>query len=1131
MLRRRLEPPPEECDLGASGLPTTPPLKPGPRVPLITTVRPSLKGESLASTPARLSLSIASLVLLISVAFFLNLAEAVLEISEFMANNTQTLVDDDDDRSDWIEIHNLTSAAINLDGWFLTNDAEDLTRWPFPAVSLPANGYLLLFASEKDHRALGAPLHTNFQLKSGGGYLALVGPGGIVVSEFFPEYPQQRPDVTYGVGDASGPAMVGFLQQPTPLAPNGPAFPGIAGAAILSAPSCTFLKPFSVEIRLPDDASGSARIRFTTDGRSPTETSPVYALALSIKTTTRVRARVFEPGFAAGPIVSETYIALNSDLLKFSSNLPLVILDNFGAGGIPQDPYQFVIMMIFEPVNGRSYLTFSPEISTRAGIKVRGSSTSGWPKPSLTLEAWNELNEDKNIAPLGMPAESDWILWGPYGFDLALMRNPFIYELSNQVGRYATRSRFVEIFLNTDGSALSYADYFGVYAFMEKISRDEDRVDVEKLFPEHDREPGVSGGYIFKIDRLDPGDSGFGAAGQSLCYVYPKEIDIRRPERDAQERYVQRFFDQFYTALNASNFTDPHFGYAQYVDVDSWIDHHLLNVLPCNVDAFRLSGYMFKKRSGKLEMGPIWDFDRSMGSTDGRDANPRVWRGGGDGTDFFDYPWWRRMFTDPGFFQRYIDRWVELRKAQFSPLNINSIIDSMAEELREAQVRNLQRWGQTPRFGGYQGEVNHLKQWLADRVDFMDSQFVTPATFSSDGGQIIPGLALSMGAPVGTTYYTLDGTDPRLTSGTVSKRAMQYRNPVPITQTTEVKARVHNPYHVSLTGAGNPPLSSQWSGITRAFFSTYPPAKAGNLIVTELYYHPLDPTTEELQVNPTFADDDFEFIELKNIGAPILDLTGVRFTAGISFSFTGSKLTALAPGAVVLVARNLAAFTARYGFLNNLAGQYADTLDNAGDRIRLQDASGRVILDFQYQDDWYAVTDGLGSSLIILDQNAPAASWSEKSSWRPSTTKDGSPGYDDASGVLDSDGDGLPNDWESVHGLDPTIATGDDGPSGDPDGDAFSNLQEFVSGTHPRDPASFLRMSLTNGDAGAVILHLNAVAGKTYTILYSDSIPNGTWSRLTDIPAQSSSALVEIRDPGAGSVRTRLYRLVTPHLP
>jgi hypothetical protein len=233
-------------------------------------------------------------------------------------------------------------------------------------------------------------------------------------------------------------------------------------------------------------------------------------------------------------------------------------------------------MMLYEPNEGRTRFNQAPTITTRSGIKVRGSSTSGRPKPSLSMEAWDEFDQNKNIAPLGMPSESDWVLWGPYNFDLSLMHNPFIYELSNQIGRYATRTRFVEVFLNTDGGPLDSNDYYGVYALMEKISRDQDRVDVERIFPEHNQEPGVTGGYIFKIDRADPGDSGFGGAGQNIRYVYPKEVEIERPERNEQESYIRSFFQEMGRRLGNSSLTDGEDGYAGLIDIDAAIDHHLV---------------------------------------------------------------------------------------------------------------------------------------------------------------------------------------------------------------------------------------------------------------------------------------------------------------------------------------------------------------------------------------------------------------------------------------------------------------------------------------------------------------------------------------------------------------------------
>src|SRR5690606_38521570 len=152
-------------------------------------------------------------------------------------------------------------------------------------------------------------------------------------------------------------------------------------------------------------------------------------------------------------------------------------------------------------------------------------------------------------------------------------------------------------------------------------------------------------------DRPDPGDSPFYAAGQGINYVDPKGEEIRASGRDPQEQYIRSYFDDFGDALNSPNFADPVNGYAKYIDVPAAIDHHLLNVLAFNVDALRLSTYFHKDREGKIVFGPIWDFDRALGSTDGRDSNPFVWMSqtGDRGTDFFNYPWWSRMFRDLEF--------------------------------------------------------------------------------------------------------------------------------------------------------------------------------------------------------------------------------------------------------------------------------------------------------------------------------------------------------------------------------------------------------------------------------------------------------------------------------------------------
>jgi hypothetical protein len=155
------------------------------------------------------------------------------------------------------------------------------------------------------------------------------------------------------------------------------------------------------------------------------------------------------------------------------------------------------------------------------------------------------------------------------------------------------------------------------------------------------------------------------------------------------------------------------------------------------------------------------------------------------------------------------------------------------------------------------------------------------------------------------------------------------------------------------------------------------------LRITEIMYHPA-------------GGGDAEYLELRNTGLTTLDLNGVHLAGGVDFSFTGSAVTALPAGARVLVVKDTAAMTARYGPLSNVAGVFTGSLNNAGDRLRLLDAAGEEVLNFRYEPSWYPVTDGPGFSLVAVDESAVPAAWSSASQWRPSGVLHGSPGAVDA---------------------------------------------------------------------------------------------------------------------------------------
>lgn len=566
------------------------------------------------------------------------------------------------------------------------------------------------------------------------------------------------------------PEIRGFTSRPTPGGGNGEVYAGFASEPVFSHGSGMFDGVFGLEIV----AGGLSGIRYTIDGTLPDAESEVYDGAITVDDSVMIRARTFEPGLLPSPPVSRAFVRIDPDLAEFTSDLPIVVVENFGAGSISGDVLKPAFLGIFDLGNGdrTRLLGVEPRLMARIGIKTRGSSTGGRDKTSYGFEAWDEFDLDVNISPFDMPAASDWILYGPYNFDTAMIRNPLVYALANQAGRYAVRTRFVELFANTGGSAgvdpLRRDDYRGLYVFMEKIKRGAGRVEVDRLDFDDLTEPDVTGGYLLKIDRPDPGDDGFVGGGQVLRYVYPKE-EVVMPEQAA---WIKSYLDDFGAALRGREFTDPDRGYARYVDVPSFIDHHLINEFTKNPDGQVLSTYMFKPRSGKLTMGPLWDFDRTLGSDDdARSADPVGWTRDG----VFLFGWWGRMFDDPDFWQGYRDRWYELRGSVFSGENILGLVDSMADEIREAQARNYQRWPVLSSSESWEGKVGSLKTWITRRLQWMDGQLIRVPVplFSSGGGSVEAGFELAVSSAAETTYYTMTGRDPRTHGGSIHPSAIK----------------------------------------------------------------------------------------------------------------------------------------------------------------------------------------------------------------------------------------------------------------------------------------------------------------------------------------------------------------------
>src|SRR5688572_9803294 len=386
-----------------------------------------------------------------------------------------------------------------------------------------------------------------------------------------------------------------------------------------------------------------------------------------------------------------------------------------------------------------------PMVHSLAQVSIRGSSSAKREKKPYRLELQDEHGDDLKLSLLDMPKESDWIMYPAYT-DKTMIRDVLAYELWRQMGYWAPRTRYVHLFIKTncvlsvvsrqlsvvgrkssvgsgqlenekarapDGMNFSGPEYQGVYVLMEKIKRDKHRVNIEKLpralpptfasfAPSSSND--ISGGYIFKKDRHNNTNE--------THFITSKKVDLLIEEPKAQHLtaeqhgYLTNYINEFETVLFSDGFADPETGYRRYVDIDSFIDYHWMQELAKNSDAYWFSEFYHKDRGGKIKIGPIWDFDMCFGNTwynKGHETNDWRWSRSAAG----HYRWYKRMFKDPEFLQRYIDRWSELRTNVLSNSNILALIDRYAAELAEAQKLNYQRW---PTLGKKVGPVKHVGQ-------------------------------------------------------------------------------------------------------------------------------------------------------------------------------------------------------------------------------------------------------------------------------------------------------------------------------------------------------------------------------------------------------------------------------------
>ena len=373
-------------------------------------------------------------------------------------------------------------------------------------------------------------------------------------------------------------------------------------------------------------------------------------------------------------------------------------------------------------------------------IEKRGSSSITFPQPSYSFETQNDTGGNLNTSLLGMPAENDWILYAPYN-DKSMIRNALIYRLSNELGRYASRTRFCEVIINND--------YQGVYVLEEKIKQDSARVNIAELKKEDIAGDELTGGYILKIDKFDGEQVDGFTSSYPPCSdpnvwqtIFIQYHDPQPGQITAEQKsYIQAYTDSFEDALMSPSFADPQTGFRMFADESSFIDFALLNEISKNVDGYRWSSFFYKdkaSKNGKMTMGPIWDFNLAFGNADYYNGAYTVgWQ-----WDFpcpFNYDgglnpfWWQRLLEDSVYYNHLRCRWQDLRSSVFELNHLHQLVDSFALLLDSAKERQFVKypilgiyvWPNAYYPATYSEEIDTLKNWITARVEWMDEQLQT----------------------------------------------------------------------------------------------------------------------------------------------------------------------------------------------------------------------------------------------------------------------------------------------------------------------------------------------------------------------------------------------------------------------
>jgi hypothetical protein len=891
-----------------------------------------------------------------------------LFINEFMASNNSdsNIADPCGDYDDWIEIYNSGDTAINVAGMYLTDDLGNPTKWQIPSgypaqTTVPADGFVVFWA---DDETAEGPLHADFKLSADGEEIGLFDTDEITPIDTV-TFGAQTANVSYGrYPDATSDFRL--FPTPTPGASNNGAYAGEIENVKFSRERGFCDANFTLTLAC---VTPGVNIYYTTDGRSPitgeapAAGSTLYTTPFAVNSSKPIRAAAIKTGWMPSPVETHTYIFGATSAQKAMPVLSIVGDSNeslYPPHGIMA--YPKLLGIAYErPV---SFEIMNTPVDTNyqgdCGIRVQGSTS----------------HRNNYITPPG----NNWLgnyNYNKYSFRL-IYRDTYGKErLEYPFFPLSAIERWKGIVIR--GGNNDSGNPFVKDEFARRLHRDTGAVEgtgtIGNLFIN-----GVYKAYYNPCERVDKQflQEWYGSDKE---WDVITQSDVRDGDSNAWNAAVNYIRNN--DLSNSANYTQA----GNLLDIKAYIDYMIIETYCGNRDWPGNNWTVAAERSseGRFRFF-VWDTELAMtpsgDGTDQRNYNCFTLLNSGTNPLSYIYRAFKASAEFKLFFADRIHkhfnnggalrqdnlfaRHAALRDAIINVVNpspYNNYIETTFIPVRRGII-----------FGQYNTE-GLLGPFGAPVFNVNGSYKHGGYVTSSDTFTITDPCASG-----GTIYYTTDGNDPRTPfTGAVSSSAVAYSGSFTINKSTNLKSRIYKS------------STSQWSPLNEAAYGIT--GTGNNLRITEIMYHPLDTN------NP--IDPNTEFIELKNIGSSAINLNLITFDKGIDFTFGPNTLAA---GQHILVVKDTNAFNTKYGTARPVAGQYTGSLDNAGERIRLLDAVGTPILDFEYKDGWRSIADGNGYSLTVINPaNPDVNSWKYNDAWRASAYVNGSPGWDD-SGIIPNPG-------------------------------------------------------------------------------------------------------------------------------